>query len=89
MTTYQFTPNTVAPFQFQPTLDDSVYTVIVTWNLFGQRWYINLYALDGSLVVCTPNVGSPDDYDINLVGGYFTTSSLVFRQSSQQFVVTP
>jgi len=28
-------------------------------------------------------------YNINLVGGYFTTSTLVFREQSQQFEVTP
>jgi hypothetical protein len=28
-------------------------------------------------------------YDINLVQGYFTTSTMVFRQASQQFEVNP
>ena len=28
-------------------------------------------------------------YNINLVGGYFVTSTLVFRQRNQQFEVTP
>jgi len=40
-----FVPNNVAPFSFQPTLDGQVYTVRVTWNVFGQRWYVNLYDL--------------------------------------------
>ena len=89
MTVYPFTPNQSGPFQFQPTLDGTVYNVIVTWNLFGRRYYINVYALDGTLIVCMPVVGSPVGTDINMVGGYFTTSSLVFRQPSQQFEVSP
>jgi hypothetical protein len=28
-------------------------------------------------------------YDVNLVSGYFTTSTMVFRESSQQFEVAP
>lgn len=28
-------------------------------------------------------------YDINLVSGYFTTSTMVFRQQSQQFEISP
>lgn len=89
MTTYVFAPTPTAPYQFQPTLDGAQYTANVTWNVFGQRWYLNVYQLDGTLVCAVALVGSPDDYDINLVGGYFTTSTLVFRQSSQNFEVNP
>lgn len=157
-----FVPNPQTPFQFSPTLDGNVYTVVITWNLFAQRFYFNLYQLDGTLVVSLPLIGSPDGvqleglewsrskaiatlplpnnyrpgdtarltvagcspdayngiyqcliqnssvlnyslsadpgpatvlgtvvYNINLVAGYFNTSTLVFRQSSQQFEVTP
>lgn len=85
--TYDFTPGSV-PFQFQPTLDSQVYNVVVTWNLFGRRWYVNVYAVDGTLVVALPLVGSPQDHDINLVGGYFD-SKIVYRASSRQFEVSP
>ena len=88
MTTYDFQPSSTTPFQFQPTLDGSVYTVIVTWNLAGARYYINVYALDGTLIVSLPRVGSPLGYDISLVAGYFT-STLVFREASNQFEVMP
>lgn len=61
MTTYTlFTPPRKTPFQFQPTLDGQVYNVSVTWNMFGQRWYLNLYDLNGNLIDCTAMVGSPD-----------------------------
>jgi hypothetical protein len=60
MTTYPFTPSTQANFQFGPTLDGSQYNAIVTWNVFGQRYYLNIYTLEGALVCSIPMVGSPD-----------------------------
>lgn len=55
MTTYfPFTPSTRSAPQFQPTLDGSQYSVTVTWSLFGQRYYLNVYTLAGVLVVCIP-----------------------------------
>lgn len=89
MTAFHFSPSVNANFTFQPTLDGNVHDAIVTWNLFGQRFYLNLYDLSGALVVCRALVGSPNDQDIDLVGGYFTASKMVFRQSSQQFEVSP
>ena len=48
MTTFtNFVPGNQVPFSFQPTLDGQVCTVTVTWNLFGVRYYLNLYAPDG------------------------------------------
>ena len=81
-----FTPQANQNFQFQPTLDGAVYTAIVTWNVFGERYYVNLYALDGTLIFCLPMTGSPLGYDISLTGGYFTTK-LVFRAPNNQFEV--
>lgn len=60
MTTYtNFVPSTVQAFQFQATLDGQVYTVILTWNLFGARFYVNVYDPGGDLVCCRALVGSP------------------------------
>lgn len=83
-----FVPSTSAPFQFQPTLDGATYTAIVTWNLFGQRFYFNLTTLQGVLVVSLPLIGSPLGYDINLVAGYFPTAKVVYRAPSRQFEVS-
>lgn len=83
---YDFQPSTSAPFQFQPTLDGQQYTAVVTWNLFGQRFYLNLYRLDGTRVLTLALVGAPDDYDLSLVAGYFT-DMLVYRAASRQFEV--
>ena len=163
MTTYyDFTPTAQAPFQFQPTLDGQTYSIFVTWNLYGQRYYVNVYDLSGNLIVALPVIGSPSSKsiggsswsdgrvtigtitphffkigatlnltvagmepilyngifsmlvtsaneltyslasdpgapttlgsvgaDINLLGGYFNTSTLVFRAPTNQFEVTP
>lgn len=88
MTAFAFAPTATAPFQFQPILDGDVYTGIVTWNVYGRRWYLNLYALNGTRVLTIPAVQSPDNYDISLTAGYFT-SKMVFRASSNSFEVTP
>lgn len=59
MTTFfNFTPSTQQNFQFQPTLDGQQYNAIVTWNFAAQRFYINLYALDGTLIFSVPVIGS-------------------------------
>lgn len=163
MTEYvDFIPSSVAPFQFNPTLDGQTYAAQVKWNLAGQRYYLELHSLDGSLVFnqalegspvgvavqaltwahgrvtvetvtphgyrvgstldltvsgCTPDtlnglrrclvvssrafsyaqaafLGNPTvlgkvDYNLNLAGGYFTESSLVFREPSKQFEISP
>jgi hypothetical protein len=59
-TYYQFAPSASAnpPFSFSPTLDGLQYNATVTWSIFGQRWYINLTASDGTLILTTPRVGS-------------------------------
>ena len=88
MTVFPFLPSATQPFEFQPTLDGLQYTAFVRWNIFGRRYYLELYQLDGTRVLTTALIGSPNDADIDLVGGYFV-SSLVFRQQSQQFEVTP
>lgn len=88
MTIIDFTPSSTQPFQFQPTLDGQVYNAIVTWGLFGRRFYLNIYTLGNVLVEALPLIGSPLDYDISLTAGYFD-STLVYRQANNQFEVNP
>jgi hypothetical protein len=164
-TVTDFLPTATAPFQFTPTLDGAQHTLIVTWNVAGQRWYVNLYDQNSVLVFYLPLIGSDDPIDtsalswdattqlvtvttavphaltigsvvaltissvmpnayngvfnlvvtgpstltyqqstdpggdatvqgtigrdINIAAGYFQTSTLVFRQSTQQFEVSP
>jgi hypothetical protein len=90
MTTFvDFVPSQQAPFQFQATFDTNLYTVYCTWNMSGQRYYVNVYDLGNNLVACLPQVGSPQGYDINILAGYFTTSTLVWRPANNQFEISP
>ncbi len=45
-----FQPSSATAFTFQATLDGEQYTVVVTYNLFGQRYYASVYDLSGNLV---------------------------------------
>ena len=81
-----FQPSLTSAFQFQAAFDGTTYTVIVTWNVEGQRYYINVYTLQQSLVICAAMVGSPVGYNISLVAPLFTTQ-LVYRAPSNQFEV--
>jgi hypothetical protein len=54
-----FVPSTGSPFQFQAQFDGDIYTVIMTWSLFGARYIVNIYDLTGTLIVSRPLVGSP------------------------------
>ena len=83
-----FSPSPNANFQFTPTLDGQQYTLIVTWNFAAQRWYINIYTLQGALVLCRPMTGSPPTANVSLTAGYFDTV-LVFRVTQQQFEIDP
>jgi hypothetical protein len=84
----QFAPTPLAPFQFQATLDGATYNVITTWNVFGQRWYVNIVDQNNNRILTKPLVGSPPDYAISLVAGYFT-STMVFLEATQTFAVAP
>ena len=58
-TFFNFTPSSAAPFQFQPVLDGQPYSATVPWLLFGRRYYLNLFALDGTQILLTGLNGSP------------------------------
>jgi len=88
MTTFNYNPTSESVFQFQPTLDNNVYNVIVNYNIFGQRFYVNIYDLSGTLILCMPFIGSPLNYDISLTAGYFT-STMIYRIANQQIEVSP
>jgi hypothetical protein len=81
-----FSPSPTSNFKFEVTLDNADYTIIVNWNLFGQRYYVNIYDLSGALVATLPLIGSPDFYNISITAGYFSTS-LIYRSSSNNFEI--
>lgn len=62
-----FVPTPNVNFQFEPTLGGEAYTVIITWSLFGKRWYINIYTLSGTLVLSEALIGSDEGKAIQSV----------------------
>lgn len=64
MATYKFIPSDTVAFNFQPTLDNTVYIVTVKWSLFGQRYYVNCTTNNGTLVFSVPLIGSLDGIHI-------------------------
>lgn len=84
-----FTPSNNSNFQFQVAMDGSKYNCVCTWNMFGQRYYISMFDINNIRVFTLPIIASTNENNINIAGGYFTTSSLIFRGSSQQFEVLP
>lgn len=60
MTTYYpFTPSIKTAPTFVPTLDGQQYTCTVTWNLQGQRYYLNVSTLQGVRLLTIAIVETP------------------------------
>jgi hypothetical protein len=74
-----FAPTATAPFRFIPVLDGKPHTLIVTWGLAGQRWYVNLYDQTGALVFYLPLIGSTSAIE---------TSSLTWDVTTQLVTIT-
>jgi hypothetical protein len=91
LTTIPFTPSTTAapPFSVQVTLDGSPYTLVTMWNLYRPGWYVSLTDQSGNLIINQPLIGSPPNANIYLAPGIFTTSTLLFRVSTNQFEIGP
>ena len=83
-----FNPSKLSAFTFNVTLDNQLYTITVTWNVYAERYFFNIYNNFNELALSRPLIGSPLNYDINLLKDFFT-STMVFRQSTQQFEIFP
>jgi len=83
-----FNPQSNQVFQFNPTLDGVTYVAQCPFNIYAQRYYLNIFDTSRNLIVATPLTGSPDDFDINLLFGYFS-STLIYRVSSGNIEVSP
>ena len=89
MTVIDFFPTQDGPFSFQAFLDGATYSCQVTWSLAGQRWYLNVYTLNGDLVLVIAMTGSTEDNNINLVKGYFPTGEIFYRPAINVIIVGP
>ena len=60
MTTYvPFTPSNTKTPSYQITLDGANYTMNVTWNLFGQRYVINIIDQNGNIQLSRALIQTP------------------------------
>lgn len=77
-----FTPTANGAFTFSPVLDGTTYNGVVTWALFGQRWFLNLYAPSGPLIVAIPLVESIDPIAATLTTtrGLYTATVAPFME---------
>lgn len=87
MMTIPFKLNGQSPFTFQATVGGIKVFGKVPYNLYANRYYVNLTDGQGRRICYVPMVASPDDYDINLALPC-SPGTLVFRASSQQFEAT-
>lgn len=55
-----FVPSSISAPQFQATLDGLIYTLIVKWDFFGQRYDLECYDLSQNLVFRQALIGSPN-----------------------------
>lgn len=76
-TVIAFQPSTVAPPQFIATFDGVQYRVVVTWSLFGQRYYANCYGLDGVRIFTVPVVTSPPTVALANLAWDVTTNRVI------------
>ena len=81
-----FNPAPNANFQFQCTLDGAPYNVVCKFNAYGQRYYVYVYDLNGTLVFSRPLIASPSFYNTSLTLGYFDTT-MIYRESSATFEI--
>jgi hypothetical protein len=82
-------PTQTPPFQVTVTLDSVSYNLTAMWNFAAQRWYASLADGSGNMTWYGALVGSPLNYDIPLAPGVFTTSTILFREDSGNFEITP
>lgn len=68
MTTYiPFTPSNLIRQEFTAMFDGDEYKVSLTWNVSAQRYYVNIYGLDGTWILTTPLIATPPARKISSV----------------------
>lgn len=58
-TVIPFIPSNITAPNFLLNLDNSPYTCKITWNISAQRYYINIYGLDGTWITTVPLITTP------------------------------
>ncbi|EPD1271069.1 hypothetical protein ACR6AX_001226 [Escherichia coli] len=81
-----FKPDGEKPFKFKFRMGGEILFARVPFNLYANRYYLELKNSSGEVIVYTPLIASPDGYDINLALP-FAPRKLIFRESTNQFEV--
>ncbi|EDQ1381329.1 hypothetical protein GQI37_001076 [Salmonella enterica] len=84
---YPFSGNEQKSMVFSPLLDGKIYDCQMKWNIYSQRWYLNVTDNSGNRKLTIPVVTSPADYDINILIGAFSSTKMVWRVASGQIEV--
>jgi hypothetical protein len=71
------------------TLDNVAYNLTAMWNFASQRWYVSLVDASNNVAWYGAMVGSPLGYDIPLAPGIFQQSTILYREDSGNFEITP
>lgn len=84
-----FTPdeNSAPPFKAQITVAEGQLNISTWWNVAGQRWYLKVTEPRGKDKLFRPLIGSPQNYDTNLISS-ISTSKLVYREDNGTLEVT-
>ena len=65
--------------------DGSSYSLVIYYQIFGQRFYFKIYNGNNVLIVNCPLV----DGGINNVKGYFTTTTMVYSSTDNLVTILP
>lgn len=84
MTKISFTPSDDGNFNFTASIGGQTFFISISYNRYSNRHYVQITDTNSVVVIFTPLVGSPDDYDINLALPY-APGSLVYRVSTKNF----
>lgn len=66
-TVIPFLPSNLVAPKFSVVLDGDPYNVVITWNISAQRYYVNVYGLDGSWLITIPLIQSPPARNIETI----------------------
>lgn len=76
-----FTPSASQPFAFQAQLGAAQYAISVPWNIFGQRYYLQVADLSGTvllyrpLIACGPQLTATFEWDADSATATATCAS--------------
>jgi len=92
MTTINIPLAYATPINFQATLGKVQYSCTVYWLYFGQRSYISIQDQYGNIVVNVALIGSSTTEGVapvNILAGYFSTSTMYYYPANQTLVISP